>query len=146
MTKRSSLAGLATATTTDDDDTVTDWCADDPTGSIAVVHERLASTGSAPAPLAGPVLDGAVSATVLERVDGLMQQMRHDLQGGHHLEAAALLRERLAACRIELEDAQIEALAEELRDVDHSRARREAAEPEDAEAEDAAAAPATSSA
>lgn len=133
MTKKSPLAGLTTANATDDDDTVTDWCADDPTGSIAVVHERLATASPAVAPLAGPVLDGAVSATVVERVDGLMQQMRHDLHGGHHLEAAALLRERLAACRIELEDAQIEALADELRDVDHSRARREAAEAVQAE-------------
>lgn len=128
MTKKSPLAGLTTATTTDDHDTVTDWCADDPTGSIAVVHERIASASPATASLAGPVLEGAVSATVVERVDGLMQQVRHDLNGGHRLEAAVLLRERLKACRIELEVEQIEALADGLRDVDHARSRREAAE------------------
>ena len=67
MTKKSPLAGLTTTTMTDDHDTVTDWCADDPTGSIAVVHERIASAFPATASLARPVLAGAVSATVVER-------------------------------------------------------------------------------
>lgn len=84
-----------------------------------------------------PVLSGATTALHRQKVAGLMEQMRHDLRGGHHLEAEALLRERIKASRVELTEERILALAESLRDVDHARAereRREAAEAEEAPA------------
>lgn len=81
-----------------------------------------------------PVLDGALAASERDRVDGLMDQMRFDLGRGHHLEAEALLRERLKASRITLGDAEIERLAESLRDVDHARHAREEREADEARA------------
>lgn len=72
-----------------------------------------------------PVLSGAMSAGVRDKVEGLMQQMRFDLSRGHHLEAEPLLRERLKACRLTLGDAEIVRLAESLRDVDGARRLRE---------------------
>lgn len=121
---------------TGDDQLTTDWSSDDPTGDIMVVHERIASTSPPTAPVsAGPVLEGAVSATVVEKVDGLMQQVHYDLSVGHHLEADQLLRERLRASRIELEDAQIAALVAELAPVDYARHAREQLEAEEAAAD-----------
>ncbi|RZT59161.1 hypothetical protein EV140_1763 [Microcella alkaliphila] len=123
-----------------DDALTTDWSSDDPTGSIMVVHERIATSSPPTGPiLAGPVLDGAVSATVIEKVDGLMQQVQYDLSIGHHLEADELLRERLKASQIELEEEQIAALVDELAPVDyarHERERREADEAADAAGEE----------
>lgn len=72
-----------------------------------------------------PVLSGAMSAGVRDKVEGLMQQMRFDLSRGHHLEAEPLLRERLKACRLMLGEAEIVRLAESLRDVDAARRLRE---------------------
>jgi hypothetical protein len=116
-----------------DDATTTDWSSDDPTGSIMVVHERIATSSPPTGPiLAGPVLDGAVSATVIDKVNGLMQQVQYDLSMGHHLEADALLRERLTASKIELEDEQIAALVDELAPVDYARHERERREAEEA--------------
>ena len=76
-------------------------------------------------------LDGAVSASVLEKVDGLMQQVQYDLSIGHHLEADQLLRERLKASRIDLTDEQITALVDELAPVDYARHARERLEAEE---------------
>ena len=99
-----------------------------------VVHERSASASPPTAPIsAGPVLDGAVSATVIDKVDGLVQQVQYDLSIGHHLEADQLLRERLKASRIELTDEQIDALVEELAPVDYARHARERLEAEEAQ-------------
>lgn len=85
-----------------------------------------------------PVLDGATGTTDRDKIDGLMAQMRFDLGGGHHLEAEALLRERLKASRIPLDDAEIERLAESLRDVDRARrTREEREEREEREAKEA---------
>lgn len=81
-----------------------------------------------------PVLSGATAALHRQKVAGLMEQMRHDLRGGHHLEAEALLRERLKASRVELAEERILALAESLRDVDRARAERERREAEEAAA------------
>ena len=136
LTKRPSLAGLAqdapSAVTEDvDGDAVTDWSSDDPTGSIMVVHERIASMSPATAPVpAGPVLDGALSATDVEKLDGLMQQMQYDLSRGHHLEAHQLLAERLKASRIDLTDEQRDALVASLASVDFARHARETREAE----------------
>lgn len=138
LTKKSPLAGLAQdaphAVPEDvDGDAVTDWSSDDPTGSIMVVHERLASASPATAPVpAGPVLEGALSATDAEKLDGLMQQMQYDLSRGHHLEADALLAERLKASRIDLTDEQRDALVASLAPVDFARHARETREAEEA--------------
>lgn len=116
-----------------DDAATTDWSSDDPTGSIMVVHERIATASPPTGPVTSrPVLEGAVSATVVEKVDGLMQQVLYDLSLGHHLEADQLVRERLTASRIELEDEQIATLVEQLAPVDHARHERERREAEDA--------------
>lgn len=80
-----------------------------------------------------PVQSGATAALHRQKVAGLMEQMRHDLRGGHHLEAEALLRERLKASRVELAEERIIALADSLRDVDRARAERERREAEEAE-------------
>lgn len=88
-----------------------------------------------------PVLDGALSARDRDKIAGLMDQMRFDLGRGHHLEAEALLRERLKASRIALDDDEVARLAESLRDVDRARREREEREAEEAaESADAAAA------
>ncbi len=86
-----------------------------------------------PTTLEIPVLSGATAALHRQKVAGLMEQMRHDLRGGHHLEAEVLLRERLTASRVELTEERILALAESLRDVDRARAERERREAEEAE-------------
>lgn len=86
-----------------------------------------------PTTLEIPVLSGATAALHRQKVAGLMEQMRHDLRGGHHLEAEALLRERLKASRVELIEDRILALAESLRDVDRARAERERREADEAE-------------
>lgn len=145
LTKKRPLAGLAqdapNAVPEDvDGDSVTDWSSDDPTGSIMVVHERLASASPATAPVpAGPVLEGALSATDVEKLDGLMQQMRCDLSRGHHLEASVLLAERLKASRIDLTGEQRDALVADLAPVDFARHAREKREAEaDADADSAA--------
>jgi hypothetical protein len=141
LTRKSPLAGLAqdvpNAVPEDvDGDSVTDWSSDDPTGSIMVVHERLASASPASSPLpSGPVLEGALSATDAEKLDGLMQQMRYDLSRGHHREASQLLAERLKASRIELTDEQRDALVADLQAVDFARHAREK---RDADADSAA--------
>lgn len=133
LTKKRPPQGPA-GTTSGDDAFTTDWSSDDPTGEIMVVHERSATASPPTAPIsAGPVLDGAVSATVIEKVDGLMQQVQYDLSIGHHLEADQLLRERLKASRIELTDEQIDALVEELAPVDYARHARERLEAEKAQ-------------
>ena len=86
-----------------------------------------------------PVLDGALGARERDKLDGLMDQMRFDLGRGHHLEAEALLRERLKASRMSLSDAEVEDLVESLRDVDRARRLREEREAREArEAEEAA--------
>lgn len=142
LTRKSPLAGLAqdapSAVPEDvDGDSVTDWSSDDPTGSIMVVHERLASASPATAPVpSGPVLEGALSATDVEKLDGLMQQMQYDLSRGHHLEAHELLAERLKASRIDLTDDQRGALVASLAPVDfarHAREKREAEATADAD-------------
>ena len=79
-----------------------------------------------------PVLDGALGARERDKLDGLMDQMRFDLGRGHHLEAEALLRERLKASRMSLSDAEVEDLVESLRDVDRARRLREEREAEEA--------------
>ena len=80
-----------------------------------------------------PVLSGATAALHRQKVAGLREQMRHDLRGGHHLEAEALLRERIKASKVELTEERIITLAESLRDVDRARAERERCEAEEAE-------------
>lgn len=85
-----------------------------------------------------PVLDGALGARDRDKVSGLMDQMRFDLGRGHHLEADALLRERLKASRISLAEFEIERLVESLRDVDHARRWREEREAEEARKAEAA--------
>ncbi len=92
-----------------------------------------------------PVLAGATGAGAREKLDGLMQQMRFDLSRGHHLEAEPLLRERLKACRMTIDDVEIVRLAESLREVDGARRlreEREAAEAAGAATSSDAAAPA----
>lgn len=132
LTKKRPAPGPA-GTTSGDDAFTTDWSSDDPTGEIMVVHERSASASPPTAPIsAGPVLDGAVSATVVDKVDGLMQQVQYDLSIGHHLEAEQLLRERLKASSIDLTDEQIDALVEELAPVDYARHAREQLEADEA--------------
>ncbi|MBA8846850.1 hypothetical protein [Microcella alkalica] len=87
-----------------------------------------------------PVLDGALGARERDKLAGLMDQMRFDLGRGHHLEADALLRERLKASRMSLSDGEIDDLIESLRDVDRARRLREEREEREAAEEAEAAA------
>jgi hypothetical protein len=60
-----------------------------------------------------PVEDGALEATDEERIAGIVEQVRADIQLGAQIDAGSLLRERLSDAGIAVTDARFASLLAE---------------------------------